>query len=144
VSLHREPTSETWGVEPDIDVELAQKERINIWKMRREAERIGPPKPEGKDEDVEKDDAEGSESVKGADADDAKDGKADEDDATAKDGDEKEKLPPIKQPDENDRPMVDPQMDTALLVMRLHLLADEYPTLAAATVKEPNGKTANP
>ncbi len=49
VSLHREPGSETWGVEPDVPVRLVHWERMNVWKMRRQADRLGPPKPEKDD-----------------------------------------------------------------------------------------------
>lgn len=45
---------------------------------------------------------------------------------------EENKLPPLDQPDKNDRPDVDPQLNAALLVMRVTLLGMDFPTLAAA------------
>jgi len=41
-SLHRDEGATTWGVEPDVTVRLATKEKFRIWEMRREADRIGP------------------------------------------------------------------------------------------------------
>lgn len=146
VSLHRSPESEKWGVEPDISVPLVQKERINLYKMRRESERIGPKKAET-DEDGEEmaaidlnadeppADAKPSEP---ADADTKADAGTDDsaDDRTADADDAEEKLPPIEQPDENDRPMQDVQLDTALLLMRVKLLAESHPTLAHADARK--------
>jgi len=51
VSLHRNPGSKEWGVEPDIPVHLATKERIKIYTMRREADRIGSALTDASDED---------------------------------------------------------------------------------------------
>lgn len=130
-SLHREPTSDTWGVEPDIPVRLARKERINIWKMRRDADRIGPAKPEEEDDDEL------------ADVDAADEKKADQSEDEGESGkvadaepEKEDELPPLEQPDENDRPKVDPQLDTALLVMRVNLVAKSNPTLADANTPE--------
>ncbi|MCH8241309.1 MAG: S41 family peptidase [Planctomycetes bacterium] len=143
VSLHREPGAEEWGVDADVAIRLVQKEKINLWKMRREADRLGPPKPEVKEEekkdgDDEAEDAEGSEAEK----DDADD--SDEETKLAEKEDEEEKLPPLEQPDENTRPMKDPQLDVALLLMRVQLLASEFPTLAAATTPEMEKQSAQP
>jgi carboxyl-terminal processing protease len=41
-SLHRDDDSKSWGVEPNIDVPLVNKEQWNVYQMRRDAERIGP------------------------------------------------------------------------------------------------------
>ena len=111
--------------------------------MRREADRLGPPKPEVKDDekkdgDDEAEDAEGSEAAKG-DADDPN-----EETKLAEKEDEEEKLPPLEQPDENTRPMKDPQLDVALLLMRVQLLASEFPTLAAATTLDMEKQSAQP
>ena len=143
VSLHREPGAEEWGVDADVAIRLVQKEKINLWKMRREADRLGPPKPEVKEEekkdgDDEAEDAEGSEAEK----DDADD--SDEETKLAEKEDGEEKLPPLEQPDENTRPMKDPQLDVALLLMRVQLLASEFPTLAAATTPEMEKQSAQP
>ncbi len=154
VSLHREPTSEQWGVEPQIHVPLVRWERVNVYQLRRDADLLGAAKPDKDDavaeEDVEIDPVTGdtviesrkpagsveagkndSESEKTADADKNKSGENKSDGATA-DADKKDELPPLEQPDVNNRPKVDPQMDTALLVMRIKLLAQRTPSLAAA------------
>ena len=52
------------------------------------------------------------------------------------DAEEEDKLPPLDQPDENDRPDNDPQVEAALLLMRLTLLGEQYPTLAKAVTYE--------
>lgn len=141
VSLHREPNSDVWGVEPDIPVRLVRWEKVNLYKLRRERDLLGPPKPQQKKEEAEAD----------AEDDDPKDEKAA---AEGKDGDDKEKtadadspredeLPPLEQPDENTRPVADPQLDTALLLMRIKLLGAQYPTLATADIKS-HTQTAKP
>lgn len=156
VSLHREPTSEKWGVEPQIPVPLVRWERVNVYQLRREADLLGAAKPE-KDKAVAEEDVEidpitgdpviepvkpaGSEEAKKdiakdekvteGDADDGKNADKKKDDATA-DAEKKDELPPLEQPDLNIRPKVDPQMDTALLVMRIKLLAQRFPSMAAA------------
>ncbi|MCC7290858.1 MAG: S41 family peptidase [Phycisphaerales bacterium] len=48
--------------------------------------------------------------------------------------DAKPKLPPLEQPAKNNRPEVDPQFDTALMIMRITLLGQSFPTLATANV----------
>ncbi|MDO8629596.1 MAG: S41 family peptidase, partial [Phycisphaerales bacterium] len=156
VSLHREPTSEKWGVEPQIPVPLVRWERVNVYQLRRDADLLGAAKPEkdktAADEEVEidpltgdpviqpkksagaeeaKKDSAKDEKVAGGDAAESKNADTKKDDATA-DAEKKDELPPLDQPDANNRPKVDPQMDTALLVMRIKLLAQRFPSLAAA------------
>ena len=157
VSLHRDPDADTWGVEPDVPVRLVRKELVNLFKMRREADLIGPPKAEADKDDMDAlNDLDGpddkpAEREKPAGVADAKDAGGD----TSPQGDVKvegeakadgaevaevkeDKLPPLEQPDENNRPKEDPQLDTALLVMRVKLLSSQYPSLAkAATTLEP-------
>ena len=149
VSLHRDPGSQEWGVEADIPIRLVQKEKFNLWKMRREADRLGPPKPEvkedeKKDDDEEKGDADASESDKDDEAKKDEAGESDGETELADKDDEEEKLPPLEQPDENTRPMKDPQLEAALLLMRVQLLASEYPTLASASVLVRDKETAQP
>jgi carboxyl-terminal processing protease len=120
-SLHREVESETWGVDPDVPIRLGRWEGFNAWQLRREADLLGPPKP------VEE---------KDADAADAED--ADEDGEETADASDEPKLPPLEQPDENNRPKADPQVDTALLLLRMKLLAEKYPTLATALGQAPD------
>ena len=136
-SLHREPTSTTWGVDPDIVVPLRYWERVNLGRRWRDANLLGPRKPESKKDDdkatAAKDDKEK----------DAKGEEGGEKLATAED--EKDKLPPLDQPDENNRAEDDPQVDTALLLLRVKLRVDDRLTLAAAeqqqAAKEANRST---
>ena len=127
-------------MDPDIPVRLVSKERINVWQMRREADRLGPPKPQTADADTDAPDEDKGED--GGEEAAAKDGKTPEDGTKTAEADEpkEEELPPLEQPDENERPKEDPQLDTALLLMRVTLLGEQHPTLAVAptdTVKEP-------
>lgn len=170
-SLHREPYAETWGVTPDISVRLVNKEKINVFRMQREADLLGPPKQEAEDEDDEdksdddgeakgetvdiseghasksKDEAKpsdkeaASESKDGEEPDDKE--KADNKDSKDDEESKEDKLPPLKQPDKNNRPKEDAQLDTALLLMRITLIGETQPTLAKA---ETTGKkeTAKP
>lgn len=163
VSLHREPTSETWGVEPNIRMPLVTKERIRASQLRREADLLGPPAPK-KDQQAKKDEGlaprflddenpdDGGPLPEGVAGDESKKddvtqgetpadgGKKDESTEKLADGakDEgKDKLPPIEQPDENERPKEDYQVEAALLFMRVKLLAEKHPTLATAEVERP-------
>lgn len=157
VSLHREPGSESWGVEPNIPIPLSRKERIKIFQMRRKADLIGPQKEDVlADDDLVHDGLD--EGVDGEENDEAevahlrlpwsirtlteKEQKA-RDLGTVVDWTEVSGLPGLAQPDENKRPDIDPQVDAALLVLRVKLLGDQYPTLATAE-RDPASKTANP
>ena len=150
VSLHREPTSVTWGVEPEISIHLARWERFNAFLLRRDADLLGPPKPVTKAADADKPvdiskfdpltgEEDGPETKRDAEIDAAKTGAPN--DGAAKNADGKtagadapkaDELPPLEQPDENNRPKEDPQIDTALLFMRVKLLGILHPTLADA------------
>ncbi len=141
VSLHREPGSLTWGVEPDIAVRLVRKERIKAYQMRREADLLGPPAPKKKKPEQGDEEAQETSPEPGLDEV-AEDTEKTEKDAVA-DESKGEELPPLDQPDENNRPTGDPQVDTALLVLRIRTLAQQYPTIAAAE-RGTGGKTANP
>lgn len=135
VSLHREPGSEKWGVEPQIAVPMCRWERFNAYQMRRDADLLGGTKTEEKKADAAKKEEKNDDSKLEVDP-------VTGDVVTKKD-DKKDDLPPLDQPDENNRPKEDPQMDTALLVMRLKLLAQKFPTLAAAERSTPE-KSAQP
>ncbi|MEK7730367.1 MAG: S41 family peptidase, partial [Planctomycetota bacterium] len=161
VSLHREPTSEKWGVEPEIPIRLARWERYNAFQLRRDADLLGPPKPATKVSDAEKpvdlskiDPLTGEEGgpetkrdaeIDAAKADTSNDGAAKNADGKTADADapKADELPPLEQPDENNRPKEDPQVDTALLFMRVKLLGILHPTLADAERPVPR-QTAQP
>lgn len=123
VSLHREPTSEKWGVEPQIVVPISRWERFNTYQLRRQADLLGAAKTDETQAAADKKKDEEEEKLEV----DPLTG-----DVVTKKETEAEGLPPLEQPDENNRPKEDPQIDTALLVMRLKLLADRFPTIAAA------------
>ncbi len=116
-SLHREKGAKTWGVEPDITVSLAPKELSKVLFMRRDSDVLGAVKTSAEEEIKE--------AVKPRD-DDKKDSdeSKDENDDDEKDDDET---------DVNNRPRRDPQLDTALLVMRLHLLNNQMTQMADMT-----------
>lgn len=150
--LQRDDDAKTWGVEPDIPVRLVWAEKINVLKVRRERDRLGPPPPpkEVSEEEGEKDegskDAEQPEGEVPKPAEDKVTPAGTGEDAAgtqAKDAEKKDELPPLDEPDENNRPEVDPQLDTALLVMRVQLLGTRYPTLANASF-EPTGVGVKP
>lgn len=128
-SLHREPNSKTWGVEPDIRVPLVNKERSKVRIMRRNADLIGPPVATKKSDDQAKNDKEEEDKPKNE--------KGDEDNEIAGEKvadaeDSKDKLPPPDEPDENNRPEEDFQVDVALLLLRIKVLGNQFSTLAAA------------
>lgn len=148
VSLHREPGSDTWGVEPDIAVRLVRKERIKAFQARREADLLGPPAPKKKSEKDDKDE-EGDKDAQEKTSDEPADEVAGNTEKTGEDAvadeskDKEDELPPLEQPDENDRPTADPQVDTALLVLRIQSLAEQHPTLAVAE-RRTEGESASP
>jgi carboxyl-terminal processing protease len=138
VSIHKTPRSETWGVEPDISVRLVHKELLNVYLMRRNTDRIGPPpKPADEADEDEADEADKADEPSDADAE-AK--KA----ADAGEGENDAELPPLEQPDENDRPETDPQLDTALLVMRATLMERDLAKIAAAKPEKRGREPAQP
>jgi carboxyl-terminal processing protease len=140
-SLHRTPTAETWGVDPTIPVRLVRFERENLWQLRRDADLLGPPKPQAataEDEDAEPKDGDDE----GEETGDKKTGA--KGDPLAKPDEAKAELPPLEQPDENLRPKNDPQLDTALLVLRVELLGATYPSVAAAENTDHEPATGNP
>lgn len=155
-SLHRSPEAETWGVEPSIPVRLVRKERSKVYQLWRKANLLGPPKPPSDESDEESGDGKKSEEAQTKDdkpgtddSDGAKDSKTEGDKVAKADKDDSEgtkskedaddskepKLPPLKQPDENNRPDEDPQLDAALLLMRVTLVGESSPTLATAERK---------
>ncbi len=97
-SLHREDGSTEWGVEPDLHVPVVPKEESKIIFMRRDADVLGAVKTNAEEELEE---AVAPPDDEGEDA----------------EAEEEEELP-----DPNNRPRRDPQLETALLVMRMHLL----------------------
>lgn len=127
-SLHRDEDSTEWGVEPEVTVALVPKEQSKIIFMRRDADVIGAVKTNSEDE---LDEPFGpAESETGAStAGDSQTTAKESDDAaaTVKKSDDAEEE---EDPDPNNRPRRDPQLDTAVLVMRLHLLSEDAQRVA--------------
>lgn len=122
-SLHREQGAEEWGVEPDVVVSLVPKEMAKIRFMQRDADVIGAIKTSSEDELKEafkpKDEDDSPESE----PQDAEMEAVRDEGTVATDGVDEET-------DENDRANRDPQLETALLVMRVHLLQDQLSRMA--------------
>jgi carboxyl-terminal processing protease len=100
-SFHREDHSGEWGVGADLPLALVPKEQSKVIFMRRDADVLGAIKTDSEkeiDEPVAKS----------------------EDDADSNGIADKEE----DAPDPNNRPKRDPQLETALLVMRMHLLKE--------------------
>ncbi|RJP39570.1 MAG: S41 family peptidase [Phycisphaerales bacterium] len=156
VSLHRDPDSPNWGVNPNIPVRLVRKEKTKYLQVQRRRDVLGPLADLDIDDEAENEpvaidpaDGDGSAGDGGAgdeggavpdgavapndEGEDVKSGEPTAEGSMAGDGEPKEAaLPQIEQPDENDRPQADPQLDTAMLFMRIALLAEGKQTLAAA------------
>lgn len=128
-SLHRDPDATDWGVEPDISVALVPKEQRKIIFMQRDADVIGAVKTSSE--------AELKEAIKPVEDDDAKD-KAADGAADPADDDPADDELAESELDENDRPNRDPQLETALLAMRMHLLHEQYSQMARMRTVEPS------
>lgn len=140
-SLDKTDASGTWGVQPDIPVRLVRWEKYNYYKMRRDRDLLRM------SQTLEEASEEGGEDVEDKVSDET--GEGDDQEQDAKPGDEQEqsdddedKLPPLKQEDVNNRPIADPQLDTALLYMRVKLLGQKHPTIADA--ERPAPREAKP
>ncbi len=154
VSLHREPGSKTWGVEPDLMARLVRKEKIKVSQARRKADLLGPQvqKDDKKKDEKAAEDKTAGDKADGDDKDAEKvtDAKGDKESGknaekvTDADGDKKPELPKLDQPDENERPDDDPQVDTALMLLRMTLLGEQYPTLAKAERSGPTSGAKQP
>ncbi len=137
-SLHRTPDAATWGVDPDIEVAVVPKELYQIAMLRRASDVLGPrgAKPANKIDDdqsttAKETPAENDEPAAADKIDDQGDSKpADEsEDPDAADA-EKEKEVERLPEDPNDRPEIDPQLETALFVLRVKLLEVTSPQMA--------------
>jgi carboxyl-terminal processing protease len=136
-SIHKKPGATKWGVEPDIPVRLVRKEILNVYLMRRDADRIGPPPTTDGLDEASLLDIDRTEEPSQAETEDQGGAGDEQEPAEASKNDEEEGLPPLEQPDENDRPKIDPQLDTALLVMRAKLLLNrDFAKIAAAQIDE--------
>ena len=140
--LHRDDDSETWGVDPDVKIPLVPKEMVKVANMQlrqdilkgrhqtalteADYERVFTTRP------ADREDEPGtiqSQSKKDVDVD------ADYEAET------KEEAP---RDDENTWPEVDPQLDAAVLLMRVHLQSDQpWPTKDEAVAAKPSSGTGS-
>lgn len=107
--IQKEPGEATWGVDPDIRIKLVPKETRKVLELRRKQDVL-----KGKDQKDLPADVLNDENPD-ADSDGEKDGSPTSTRAVEDD-----------RKDENTRPAIDPQYDTALLLMRIRLLTN-YP-----------------
>lgn len=142
VSLHRDDNSQAWGVEPNIKMPLVRKEQIKLLQMQRKANVLGKTPLDEAEAALDKKGAEGEAAKpegEAADAKTAESAEAGKEGEKVAEGDgkaEKNALPPLKQPDSNDRPEADPQLDAAELLLRVKLLTQNFPVLAEAPLKQ--------
>jgi len=138
-SLHRTEDATEWGVDPDIDVPLVPKELYKVIAMRRQADILGP---SGAVETAQAEPA--PTETAPADAVTKSDTEVvvldepttDQDgDGDAREPDQEEDDPPPADP--NNRPEIDPQLETALLVMRAHRFAELVPRIAYQAQDQP-------
>jgi len=129
-SLHKVDGCTEWGVEPDVAVALVPKEIRKVLDIRRDADIIGPRGKINDDEDEEtgeidlvlprKDAGEPkTPTTRPAEG-------ADEADPTTTRPVEEEP----DEPDPNKHAKVDPQLEAALLLMRVRLIQEDYPAIA--------------
>ena len=141
--LHRDDDSETWGVDPDVKVALVPKEIVKVVKLRTRNDILkGRNQTELTDEDYER-----VLERRRADDDEAPDAPAtqtapqEEEDVDEEDADE-EKEEPAEKPrkDPNTWPEIDPQLETALLLMRVRVESGHpWPTRTEAVAARPAG-----
>jgi carboxyl-terminal processing protease len=153
-SLHRTDDSTEWGVEPDVKVALVPKELRKVIEIRREADVLGPrgeadSDPDTSDRDTSdrdtsepgetpvdkgtakpQDPAAQGEPNAASESDDAPRSIESTDVPATQPADAEEEEP---EPDPNNRPAVDPQLETALLLMRIRLVTEEFPAIAQYT-----------
>jgi len=127
-SLHRTDDATEWGVDPNIAVTLVPKELEQVWLMRRDSDVIRPP---GWQEPQENDTGDAKPPADQPSPEQAEAGA--EGDAPAEGGTEKKEEEPDPDPlpeDPNLRPKIDPQLETALLVLRVQLTDASLPQMA--------------
>ncbi|MHC4091127.1 MAG: S41 family peptidase [Planctomycetota bacterium] len=132
-SLHRDDDATTWGVNPEVVVPLVPKEWNKVIAMRRKADVLAPagsvatPKSEpSPDQAGDAEPGPASDDTEASPAPEPTTGGPGDKDAPGTEPEEDD--PP--RPDPNDRPEVDPQLETALLVMRAQRLAELAPQVA--------------
>ncbi len=120
-SLHHRPGATEWGVRPDVELKLVRKEAFKLFEMRRSLEVLGPQAP------TTQEDEDGDGELTGDDVPAVEPDHPDAQDDARGDG---ELAEAEIEKDPNDRPAVDPQLEAALLMMRVKLLSSQNPILA--------------
>jgi carboxyl-terminal processing protease len=129
-SLHHDDGATEWGIGPDVPVSLVPKEIGKILTMRRGQDILGPAAP-----DVKKPDS---------DADPESDAEDEAEDDPEEDAeDDPEDIVELAE-DPNERPEIDSQLNTARLLMKLFLLGEGTPRVAAADDNTTEPKVRNP
>jgi carboxyl-terminal processing protease len=119
--IQKEPSATVWGVDPDVPLKLVPKEMRKVLELRRKFDVL-----KGKNQDALPDltelegtpESQSEPDAESSDTNDAGRGESKKDDG--EEGDAEDDEPE----DENNRPDIDPQLDAALMVLRIRLLAD--------------------
>jgi carboxyl-terminal processing protease len=127
--LHRQDDAETWGVDPDVEMKLVPKEIIKVANMQLRKDILkGRNQEELTDEDYEK-----VFSTQPSATDKEHEPGGDSDDEAQEDSDDDE----VARKDPNEWPELDPQLETALLLIRVRLETNHpwplHPQEVAAT-----------
>lgn len=151
-NLHHDEGATEWGVMPDVEVKTVFKENARIREMRRTSDVLArassteelPDSPDGQNaQTADDDDGDAQKPNEGGDADSepGEDDLESDDDAEEQEDDDALDLAP----DPNELPDIDAQLDTALLLMRLHLLEESALRVAVGrTADEESKETRNP
>lgn len=116
--LHRDEDSTTWGVDPDVEVKLVPKEVVKVAELRVSNDVLKGKNQETLNKDYVKSITRLKPATKPADSEDGDSG----DDEELEEDD----WPDSERPDPNNYPEIDPQLETAKVLMRVRL-ATEHP-----------------
>jgi len=131
-SLHHEEGAVEWGVTPAVEVALVPKEIRRVGSIRRNRDVLVAPGAAKSDEAAAQKPTDDEDKVEPAAPDEdvpLDEGADDEAEDEDEDEDDEDKLD--LEPDPNELPDVDVQLDTAVLLMRLHLIGETTLRLAA-------------
>ena len=121
--LHRDDDSETWGVDPDVEIKLVPKEMVKVANLQLRQDIL-----KGRNQDkLTEEDYKRVFATRPADWEDQP-GTVESQNKTDLEGDDdldEETKDQAPRDDENNWPEIDPQLDAALLLMRVHLESDQ-------------------
>jgi len=129
--LHRDEDSTTWGVDPDVEVKLVPQEEFKIRELQLRADiRKGKDQDDLTDEDVKSVTEYKPATHPSDETDDDKASATTQPDAS-KEEEKDDDMPEVDRKDENNFPEIDPQLETAKLLMRIRLESQQpWPTEA--------------